>query len=62
MNALKKMSLALVSFSPVAAFAAVPAEVTAELATMKTDALAVAAVVLVAIIAVAAFKFIRRGL
>ena len=42
--------------------AAVPATVLTELGTMKTDALVVAAIVLVAIIAVAAFKFIRKGL
>jgi hypothetical protein len=44
------------------AFAAVPTEVTTALGDMKTDALAVAALVLVAIIAVAAFKFMRRGI
>lgn len=62
MNTIKKLGLGLVSFSPLAAMAAVPADVTTELANMKTDALAVATVVLVAIIAVAAFKFIRKGL
>lgn len=41
--------------------AAVPSEVTDALGEMKTDALAVAALVLVAIIAVAAFKFMRKG-
>ena len=44
------------------AFAAVPAEVTTELASMKTDGLIVAGAVLVAIIAIAAVKFIRKGL
>ena len=43
------------------AFAAVPEAVTTELGTMKTDALTVAGLVLVAIIAVAAFKFMRKG-
>ena len=42
--------------------AAVPAEVTTAIADMKTDALVVAGAVLVAIIAVAAIKFIRKGL
>lgn len=42
--------------------AAVPTEVTTELAAMKTDGLVVAAAVLVAIIAIAAVKFIRKGL
>lgn len=44
------------------AMAAVPAEVTDALADMKADALVVAGAVLVAIIAVAAIKFIRKGL
>lgn len=43
------------------AFAAVPTEVTTALDTMKADALVVAGLVLVAIIAVAAFKFMRKG-
>lgn len=42
--------------------AAVPAAVTTELGTMKDDALMVAGLVLVAIIAVAAFKFMRKGI
>lgn len=45
-----------------AAHAAVPAEVTTALETMKDDAVAVAGLVLIAIIAVAAFKFMRRGI
>lgn len=44
------------------AMAAVPTEVTTALSDMKADALTVAGVVLVAIIAVAAIKFIRKGL
>lgn len=44
------------------AMAAVPTDVTTALTDMKADALTVAAVVLVAIIAVAAVKFIRKGL
>lgn len=47
---------------PLSAFAAVPADVTTALGDMKTDGLAVATVVLVAIIAIAAVKFIRKGL
>lgn len=43
------------------AFAEVPAEVTTALADMKADGLVVAGAVLVAIIAIAAIKFIRRG-
>lgn len=64
---------ARVSFRPVAigsalavmgtsAMAAIPAEVTTALADLKTDALVVAGIVLAAIVAVYAFKFIRKGL
>lgn len=42
-------------------FAAVPTEVTTALGDMKADAMTVAGLVLVAIIAVAAFKFMRKG-
>lgn len=41
--------------------AAVPADVTTALTDMKADALVVAGLVLVAIIAVVAFKFMRKG-
>lgn len=44
------------------AHAEVPEAVTTELTAMKADALIVAGLVLVAIIAVAAFKFMRRGI
>lgn len=44
------------------AFAAVPAEVTTALTALQADALTVAGVVLAAIVAVYAFKFIRKGL
>ena len=57
-----KIGAGVAVLSPAFAFAAVPADVTTALGAMKADALAVAAIVLVAIIAVAAFKFIRRGL
>lgn len=43
------------------AFAAVPTEVSTALTDMKADALTVAGLVLVAIIAIAAFKFMRKG-
>ena len=43
------------------AHAEVPTEVTAALTAMKADALIVAGLVLVAIIAVVAFKFMRKG-
>lgn len=51
----------VVSFAG-SAFAAVPTEVTTATADMKADGLVVAGAVLVAIIAIAAIKFIRKGL
>lgn len=56
-----RASLAAVGAVSSSAFAAVPEAVTTELSTMKADALTVAGLVLVAIIAVAAFKFMRKG-
>lgn len=53
---------AVVMASAGSAMAAVPADVTTALGDLKTDALAVATAVLLAIVAVYAFKFIRRGL
>lgn len=44
------------------ALAAVPEGVTTELGNLKTDALTVAGLVLGALIAVFAFKFMRKGL
>lgn len=54
--------VALTAISSQQAFAAVPAEVTAALDAAKEDGVTVAGVVLVVIIAIAAFKFIRRAL
>lgn len=45
-----------------AAHAAVPSEVSTAVADMKADGLTIATAVLVAIIAIAAVKFIRKGL
>lgn len=63
---MNKIRFALVSAGLLAAggsaFAAVPAEVTTALTDMKADGLVVAGAVLVAVIAVAAFKFIRRAI
>lgn len=59
---MKKLALGSLAVLPLSAFAAVPADVTTALTDMKADGLTVAAVVLVAIIAIAAVKFIRRGL
>lgn len=44
------------------AYAAVPAEVTTALDDAKADAMTVGGLVLVVIIAIAAFKFIRRAI
>lgn len=59
---MRKIALSAAVLSPLSAFAAVPTEVSTALGEMKADALIVAGVVLVAIIAVAAVKFIRKGL
>lgn len=45
-----------------AAHAALPTEVTTALADLSANALTVAGIVLAAIVAVYAFKFIRKGL
>jgi hypothetical protein len=58
---LKKVAGVLVGVAPVAAFAAVPTEVTSALADGKADALTVAGLGLVIIIAIAAFKYMRKG-
>lgn len=44
------------------AFAAVPAEVSGAMTEAKTDSLVIAGLVLVVIIAIAAFKFMRRAI
>lgn len=59
---MRKYFPAVLVLSAGSAMAAVPTEVTSALTDMKADALTVAGVVLVAIIAVAAVKFIRKGL
>lgn len=58
---LKKIGGVLVSVAPLSSFAAVPADVTTALSTMQADAVTIATVFLVAIIALIAFKFMRRG-
>lgn len=45
-----------------AAHAAVPEAVTTEMSSMKADGITIATAVLVAIIAIFAFKFMRKGL
>lgn len=54
-------SVALLTGSVTSAMAAVPAEVTTALTDAKTDAVVVAGLFLVAIIAIAAFKLMQRG-
>lgn len=61
-NKIRNWVAATVATVSVAAQAAVPAEVTTALGTIQADALTVAGVVLVAIVAVFAFKFLRKGL
>lgn len=58
----KKLATSVALFSVGSAFAAVPVEVTTAITDMKADGLVVAGAVLVAIIAIAAVKFIRKGL
>lgn len=53
---------AFVAATATSAMAAVPENVTTALTALQTDALTVAGVVLAAIVAVYAFKFIRKGL
>jgi len=61
----KQKLAALAAMSTLAAgnaMAAVPAEVTSALGDAKTDGVTVASAVLVAIVAIFAFKLMRRGL
>lgn len=61
---LKKIKGVIVStcgFGCASAYAAVPTEVTTALSTMQADAVTIATVFLVAIIALIAFKFMRKG-
>lgn len=62
LQTLRIAAVAAASSLAVAAHAAVPAVVTTALEDLQTDALTVAGVVLAAIVAVYAFKFIRKGL
>jgi len=62
MKNLFRVSVAAGLLTTQQAFAALPADVTTSLGDAKTDGLTVAGVVLGIIIAIAAFKFIRRAL
>lgn len=61
MNKIKSGLLTLSVLSS-SAFAAVPADVTTAITDMKADGLTVATAVLVAIIAIAAVKFLRKAM
>ena len=54
--------IALVSLAFTSAHAAVPVNVSTALDALQADALTVAGIILAAIVAVYAFKFIRKGL
>lgn len=58
---LKKIGSAVVALAPLSAFAAVPTEVSTALTDAKADALTVAGLALVVVIAIASFKYMRRG-
>ena len=55
-------ALAAASMAAASAHAAIPTEVQTALDNLSADALTVAGIVLAAIVAVYAFKFIRKGL
>ena len=61
MNLWKAFVASLLALFGVSAFAAVPEAVTTALTYAKTDALAVASLALIIIIAIAAFKYMRKG-
>lgn len=62
MNKIRNWGAASLATIGASSFAAVPADVTTALSSLSTDALTVAGVVLAAIVAVFAFKFLRKGL
>lgn len=62
MNMKKKLVVAVAAVSPLSAFAAVPTEVTDSLTAANADAVTVAGLVVAIIVAVAAFKYMRRAI
>lgn len=62
MNKVRNWGAATLATVSGAAMAEVPAVVTTALTALQADALTVAGIVLAAIVAVYAFKFIRKGL
>lgn len=61
MTLFKALVSFVLAFFGINAFAAVPTEVTTALTDAKTDSLAVAGLALVIVIAIAAFKYMRKG-
>lgn len=61
MNKIRNWGAASLATLAASSFAAVPAEVTTALSDMKADGLTVAGGFLVAVIAIAAFKMLRKG-
>jgi len=59
---LKKYLIVPLTLAAGSAMAAVPADVTTALESAKTDGVAVATAVLVAVVAIYAFKLMRKGL
>lgn len=57
-----KLFSVLALLSPVSVFAAVPADITTALTDTKADAITVATAVLVVIVAIFAFKLMRKAL
>lgn len=62
MNNFARFSLAGLSTVAGSAMAAVPADVTTALSDMKADGLVVASAVLVALISIAAIKYLRKAM
>jgi hypothetical protein len=58
----KKLGLSLAAFSPLAALAAVPAGVSTAITDAGVDAATVGALVLVVLVGIAAFKYMRRAM
>lgn len=57
----KKAAGLVVAVAPLSSFAAVPANVSTALSDGLTDASAVAALGLIIVVAIAVFKYMRRG-
>jgi len=59
---LKKIAGVLVAVAPLASFAAVPAGVTTAVADIGVDGSTIATTILLAVVAIFAIKFLRKGL